>query len=574
LDKPLPSYKGTEPYVFVCYAHKDADSVYSDLILLDRSDIHLWYDEGISAGKSWRAEIAGAIKGAKKFLFFISAASLQSSHCMREIDYAISHDIEIVPVYLDGSSLPAELELVLNRVHALFRHTDSMYQQHLLEALRQEGSRFAPFVRAKKNHKLSIALALLLLGSTVLLLFAWSPWDSAVTGKKTDPASMAAPNAYDRYLEGLDLIGRWDQGDNLDTAIGLFREATSLDPDFALAFARLAEALRIRYALTSDEASLAEAAANADEAIRLNNGLAPVQVAYGRIQATQGNFDLALAALQRAVAIDPNNAKAHQAIATVYERLGRLDDAEASFQKAIAFDPENITILDSYANFLFRQSRFEDAARQWQTVIRIAPDNFAALVNLGSALSETGRIAEAITVYQRAIELRPSYMAYSNLGTAYARAERYDEAEEAYRQALEIDAADWLAWGNLAFLYSWRDDMGPQATETFARAIQLAEGARNQNPRDPFVHSDLALYYAKTGQAELALQRIGTALTLSADSGEVQSAAAETYELLGQRDKAIDLAKRSLEMGYPRQRFLRNPEMADLLADPRMQASP
>ncbi len=574
MDKPLPSYKGTEPYVFVCYAHKNADSVYADLILLDGSGIHLWYDEGISAGKSWRAEIAGAIKGAKKFLFFISEASLQSSHCLREIDYAISHDIEIVPVYLDGSTLPAELELVLNRVHALFRHTDSMYQEHLLEALQQDGSRFAPFVRAKKSHKLSMTLALLLLAATGLLLFAWSPWDSAVTGKNSDPAKMAAPNAYNRYLEGLDLIARWDQGNNLDTSIDLFREATTLDPDFALAFARLAEALRMRYALTSDEAYLTEAVANADEAIRLDDSLAPVQVAYGRIQVTQGNFDLALAALQRAVAIDPNDAKAHQAIATVYERLGRLDDAEASFKKAIAFDPENIGILDSYANFLFRQGRSDDAARQWQTVIRIAPDNFAALVNLGSALSETGKIAEAITVSQRAIELRPSYMAYSNLGTAYSRAQRYTDAAEAYRKALELDDTDWLAWGNLAYVYAWTNGMDAQATETFQRAIELAEAARPQNPRDPFVHSDLALYYVKTGQTELALQRLGTATTLAPDSGEIQAAGAEVYELLGQRDKAIELAKLSLDLGYPRQRLQRNPEMSELLSDPRMQASP
>ncbi len=573
MDRPLPAYRGTEPYVFVCYAHKDAESVYSDLVLLAENNLNVWYDEGISAGSSWRGEIAGAIKGAAKFLFFISESSLKSSHCLREVDYAINHDIEIVPVYLEACVLPAELDLVLNRVHALFRNTDSRYREHLLDALKGN-AQFVPLGRAKKTGRAGLGLSLLAIGAGLLALWFWSPWSA---GPSTEPGAasrMAGPNAYDRYLEGLDLIERWDQDDNLDAAIRSFREASELDPDFALAYARLAEALRIRYALTREETFLTEAAASADEAMRLNDGLAPVQVAYGRVQATQGNLDLALAALQRAVAIDPNDAKAHQAIATVYERLGRLEDAEASFQKAIAFDPENISILDSYANFLFRQSRFEDAARQWQMVIRIAPDNFAALVNLGSAFGETGKTAEAITVYQRAIELRPSYMAYSNLGNAYARAERYDEAEEAYRQALEIDDSDWLAWGNLAYAYVWRDGMGPQAVETFNRAIQLAEDAREQNPRDPFVHSDLALYYAKVGQSELALQRVGTALTLSPDSGEILGAASETYELLGQRDKAIELAKRSLDMGFSRQRFLRNPEMANLLADPRMQASP
>ena len=566
MDKPLPAYKGTDSYVFVCYAHKDASPVYADLIELDQNNINLWYDEGISAGTSWRAEIAGAIKGAKKFLFFISEASLQSSHCLREIDYAINHDIEVVPVYLDDSALPAELELVLNRVHALFRHTDSRYQEHLLEALRV-GPRFTPHVRPKKKSFVGLGLALLALGAGMTGLYYWSSSDTAPASRSVAARGIAEPSAYDRYLEGLDLIGRWDQGDNLETAIGLFREATRLDPEFALAFARLANALRIRYALTQDETFLEEASASADEAVRLNADLAPVQVALGRVQLAKGNLDLALSALQRAVSIDTNDAVANQSIAIVYERLGRIEDAEASFQKAVSLDPERIAILDSYGNFLFRQSRFDEAIRQWRTVIRLAPDNFAALVNLGSALSETGRIPEAITMYQRAIALRPSYMVYSNLGTAYARAERYADAVDAYRQALEIESTNWLAWGNLAYMYAWMNGMDAQTVETFERAISLAEAARRQNPRDAFVHSDLALYYAKTDRPALALQRLGTAMTLSPDSGEIQAAGAEVYTLIGEREKAIELARRSLELGYPRQRIQRNPELSDLLAD-------
>ncbi len=93
--------------------------------------MHLWYDEGISAGSSWRGDIATAIKGAAKFLFYISESSLASSHCLREVDYALSNDIEIIPVYLDDSGLPGELDLVLNRVQALFRETDDLAVLHV-----------------------------------------------------------------------------------------------------------------------------------------------------------------------------------------------------------------------------------------------------------------------------------------------------------------------------------------------------------------------------------------------------------------------------------------------------------
>lgn len=572
LNKQLKAYKGNEPYVFVCYSHKDTDSVLSDMTELNGKGINLWYDEGISAGSTWRAEIAAAITGAKQFIFFISENSLKSSHCLREVDYALSHEIEIIPVYLEECSLPAELDFVLNRVHALFRKEDSRYMEHLFGAL-NERKALDPLLPASKKQQPNLRLLILLVGLSTLALLIWQPWESPPLDEPGSPDTASTPVTYDRYLEALELMVRWDKGDNLETAIGLLRETTALDPEFALGYARLAGALRLRYAISRDDTWLNEAVDMVNKAVALNPGLAPVQVALGRIRATQGNYDLAFAALERALTIDPNDAEANQAMAKVYERQGRLSDAEASFKKAMALDQESLLIRDSYANYLYRQGRYDDAVKLWQSVIKVAPDHFGVLVNLGSALSETGDVPGAITMYERAIEIRPTYMAYSNLGTGYSKENRFPEAVEAFKRALEIDDSDSLAWGNLAFVYSWMNGMDSQAVETFEHAIELAEAARRQQPRDIYVHSDLALYYAKTGQSALAIQRVETALTLSPDSAEILAAAAEAYELIGQRDMAVEMALKSIELGQTRQRFQQSPDLADLLKDPRMQSS-
>lgn len=573
MNKPFRAYNGDESYVFICYAHLDSDTVYSDLIQIDQSGIHVWYDEGIPAGTSWRGEIATAIKGASKFLFFVSAASLKSSHCLREVDFALNNEIEIIPIYLDDSSLPGELELALSRVQALFRERDSMYMQHLLGGL-QQNTPFAPLLTLVKKKGLRKWLTILAFGFGILIIVVWTQKESFINDVIITQSSIAIPNSYDVYLEGLELLDRWDKDGNLDTAIELFREASTLDPTFALSFARLAEGLRIRYVLTGEDTWLDEASDSVDEALSLNANLAPVQVVLGNIQATKGNFDLAFAALERALAIDANDAGANQAIAKLYARLGRLEDADASYKKALALNPENLTILNSYANFLYYQSRFDEAINYWQIVIRLAPEHYAALVNLGSVLEKTGRSAEAITMYQRSIEIRPTYMAYSNLGTAYSRSERFPAAVEAYQQALEIDDSNWLAWGNLAYVYSWINGMNSKATETFEHAIQLAEKERQQSPREPFVHSDLALYYAKTQKAELALQRIETAIALSPETAEILAAAAETYEIIGQRDKAVEFARRALALDMSMQQLQRNPELTKLLTDPRITSIP
>jgi tetratricopeptide (TPR) repeat protein len=424
-----------------------------------------------------------------------------------------------------------------------------------------------------RRHRAWVVALGILLGALAVAAFLWKTRFPGGPVAST-AAVPGAATAYDRYLEGLDLVKRWDKDHNLDAAIRSFGDAAKLDPSFALAFARLADAQRIRYALTHDKAWLVEAGRNADAAVRLNPGLAPVQVVLGRIQAMRGSNDLAFAAFERALSIDSNDAEANQAIARQYERRGRLKDAEASYRKAISLDSESISILDSYANFLFRQSRFEDATRQWQAVIRLAPDDAAAFVNLGSSLSEGGKIPEAITMYERAVELKPNYMAYANLGTAYSRAKRYPDAVEAYKKALDLDDKDWMVWGNLGYVYSWTRGMEAQAAGAFEHAIKLAEAGRKDNPRDALLHSDLALYYAKTGQPQLALRRLRTALALSPDTGEIQAAAAEVYELAGQRDKGVEFALKSLELGFPRQRLQRNPELSRLLADPRMRAVP
>jgi serine/threonine-protein kinase len=428
-------------------------------------------------------------------------------------------------------------------------------------------TRPAAAIRAAMRGWRGLVVALILLAAIAVgTPYVWKAVKSA-HGRPAIAGAPASDSVFDKYLQGVELIKRWDKQGNLEQAVKLFTEATQADPTFALGFARLAEAQRLRYALAGDKTILEAATKAAAEGLRLNPDLSTVQVAWGRVQALLGNKDLAMMSFGRAVRIDPNDADAQLAIARQYERLGRISDAEAAYRKAGSLEPDSIAAHDYYANFLFRQSRLADAIREFQTVVRIAPDDAPAYVGLGAALNESGKIDEAITVYLRALQLKPTDMGYSNLGTAYSRTGRYQEAVAAYRKALELNANKYLVWGNLAFVQSWMNGMNDQTRQTFARAIELGEQSRKDNLRDPSVHCNLALYYAKTGNAPLARQRIETAQALSPKGPETLAAAAEVYELLGQRKKALEFAKRALGAGYARQRLQQDPELAKLMAD-------
>ena len=173
MEKPFSAYKGSEPFTFVCYAHRDSEVVYQDIALLHKKNVNIWYDEGIPAGSSWRSEIAAAISGANQLLFFISARSLESSHCMREVRFALDNDIDILPVYLENCTLPAELALALSGVHALYREKDDLYEKHLEDSSKGV-SASTPIPLRQKRKEAAVPPGLL--GLFALTLFAGLVW--------------------------------------------------------------------------------------------------------------------------------------------------------------------------------------------------------------------------------------------------------------------------------------------------------------------------------------------------------------------------------------------------------------
>jgi TolB-like protein/Tfp pilus assembly protein PilF len=207
MDRPFPAYKGDEPHVFVCYSHADADDVYPEIEWLHDQAINVWYDEGISAGKNWRAETGLSLERADRVLFYISRHSLESDHCNREINLALDEGKEIIPVYLEDVTLTPDLKIGLNRVHALHRESGAgdTYRSTLLAALlgadsvaaldaasKQQADNSDPYSRKDTKRKslwiaLAIAATIVIVTASTLLL---------VNSSSVDNPVIAGPNPY------------------------------------------------------------------------------------------------------------------------------------------------------------------------------------------------------------------------------------------------------------------------------------------------------------------------------------------------------------------------------------------
>ena len=116
---PFHSYGGTEPYVFVSYAHRDDARVYAILRALRDRRVRIWYDEGIEVGANWPQTVAEHLRGAQTVVVFASENAAVSPNCRREINFAVSQRVPLLLVRLDDKELPADMGLQLAGVPEL-----------------------------------------------------------------------------------------------------------------------------------------------------------------------------------------------------------------------------------------------------------------------------------------------------------------------------------------------------------------------------------------------------------------------------------------------------------------------
>ena len=81
LPEQIRPYEGTDPYIFISYAHRDKDRVLPVLRSLSERGYRIWFDEGIDPGTEWAESIAGHLENSRVCLFFLSPFSAVSQNC-------------------------------------------------------------------------------------------------------------------------------------------------------------------------------------------------------------------------------------------------------------------------------------------------------------------------------------------------------------------------------------------------------------------------------------------------------------------------------------------------------------
>ena len=273
-----------------------------------------------------------------------------------------------------------------------------------------------------------------------LVMQALAPALGAQSASRAPRPTLNA-DAYQYYANGLFNLQRRDI-DGSAAAIEDFRAAIREDPDYALAWASIANvrAMQSAFGILPARTALPEAKLAAQHAIDLDSELALGQGTMGQVLVQfEHQFSAGEQFYARARKLDPALGILHLWTSINYLHLARTDDALAEAHRAQEAEPGNLAFSANVARVLYYQRKYDEAAAHVTRLLVLVPTFDDAHSILGRCLLRQGKIEPALA--QFTIRTKSSPGSFGDLGRAYAMAGRRAEAH-AQIDALKARAAE------------------------------------------------------------------------------------------------------------------------------------
>ena len=282
----------------------------------------------------------------------------------------------------------------------------------------------------------------------------------------TDKPPSGNMTAYDALLQGRYYAERRNRTDYFK-AVEHYRQAIKLDPDYAIAYARLAIVQQWfnDWVATADERKIASAQvrANAYKAIELAPRSAVALGALGINQAWSDlDYPAAETTLKKAVALDPSNAETLYELADVTGCLGWLDEAVAMMRKALMMEPLNASFHFYTGQFLLAMGRFRQAEAELRRAVDLQPTAEAFRAYLAIDYIKQGRFDNALLAAkaepgpaQRRAALAMVYFAQGDETSGEAQLAEMIRLDANYSQILIADV--YTLRGDADQAFAWLD---------------------------------------------------------------------------------------------------------------------
>ena len=395
MSKPL---KG-----FITYSHKDAaakDELRERLAVMEqKNELTTWHDGEITAGDEWYEDISKNLAEADILLYLVSAASLASKNCNKELAEVLESNTKVIPIILE--------------------HCDWM------------------------NHQLSDFKVLPLKGKPIS---KWEDpsegWQNVVDGIRNAIREMqvqAKSSARITPEEIKTLASLAFQRGNfllmleeMDMAIAAYSRTIELNPNDAAAYNNRG----ITYKETGE---LNRAIEDYNKAIELNPEFAEPYNNHGNVHRERGEHDRAIEDYNKAIKFNPKLAIAYNGRGAAYAKKGDFDNAIEDYTKAIDLKSDYANAYNNRGVAYFKKGEDDLAIKDYTMAIKHQPNHAEAYNGRGAAYAEKGEFNSAIIHFTKAIELDPDCAgAYINRGRIWLYSQRWENFK-----------SDWSAARNL-----------------------------------------------------------------------------------------------------------------------------
>jgi tetratricopeptide (TPR) repeat protein len=295
--------------------------------------------------------------------------------------------------------------------------------------------------------------------------------------------------AYQLYLKGRYFWNKRTR-DDLKKSIEYFNQSIERDPNYALAFAGMADAYVLfpGYSVSSPQDSYPKARAAAKRALEIDEGLAEAHAALGlELFAYEWNAAEAIKEFRRAIELNPNYATAHHWYGNqVLLYTGRFDEAIAAMKRAQELDPLSLIVNADVGDTYFYARQYDKAIEQLLKTIEMDQSFYYAHYELGMAYEMKGLYPEAIAAYKQARALNNDPRVLALLGHAYAASGRRDEALKMLKQLQELARQQYVPAYHFVILYAGLVDRD-QAFQWLEKTYQDRTSRMTILQVDPFL---------------------------------------------------------------------------------------
>jgi len=372
------------------------------------------------------------------------------------------------------------------------------------------------------------------------------------------------PEAYDAYLRGLAYEARGNySSDALYKAIDFYDLAVRLDPNFALAWARLSGAHALLYFNRGDTTPARRDAAKEalENAQRLQPDSPETLLFLGYYQYwVLRDYGMAKATFGRVSKMLPGNSEVLYALGAIARREGHWDESVAYWERGLALDPRNTALLTEVAWTYAALRQFSAALKLYDRALVILPNELYLVASKASIYQAEGNLQEAAKSLVQVNAQTDSDVAVRVKLTQLRLERNHTEATQLVQaRHARFHVASGIEKGFKQMGLAWVQRVAgdtAQAKASAEHARNTLEPIRKEQPDNAFVSAALAVAYAMLDEKESALTEAQRAITLVPSSKDRLSGPgfeenlALVEMIIGENSRAIATLTRLLQTPY------------------------